>query len=97
LKMNRIERLRRNKLVKEALLSQIKAAGLDETEIVEWLWEDFGKRVKPEWSRIEKAILGDNAITSQDLAVFMIENDLQPDEGAWNVMPRRSLRGNIKD
>jgi len=82
-----------NRAIKEALLRQLKESGIPLEEVQDWLWDDFGKRVKPSWDAVEKAVLGDPEITPQDIAVLMIENDVTPDEGAWDVSPRRGLRG----
>jgi hypothetical protein len=87
----------KNKAIKKALLTQIKGSEIEPETVAEWLWEDFGKRVKPDWSRIEKAILSDETVTPQDMAVFMIENNVFPDEGAWDAMPVRGLRGIRED
>lgn len=81
----------KEKAVKQALLRQLRESGVDPAEIVDWLWEDFGKRVKRDWKSIESAILGDSDITPQDLAVFMIDEGLLPDEGAWSVEPATGL------
>ncbi|MCE4609439.1 MAG: hypothetical protein F7C36_03545 [Desulfurococcales archaeon] len=91
------QRNRENKAIKEALLGQIPTNNIDLDEIVEWLWEDFGIRAKKDWEQIKKIILREKEITPQDLAVFMIDNDIFPEEGAWDVMPRRGLRGRIAD
>ncbi|MEB3844950.1 MAG: hypothetical protein LRS48_04640 [Desulfurococcales archaeon] len=82
------------KAVKGALIDQIvKSNSISENTVSEWLWEDFGKKVRPDWDRLKRAILSDREITPQDLAVFMIENGVFPEEGAWDVMPRVGLRG----
>ncbi len=83
----------RNRHIKAALMDQVEKSGIKPYEAAEWLWEDFGKKVKPDWKSIRRAVLGDPEITPQDIAVFMIENDVQPEEGAWDVLPRTSLRG----
>ncbi len=82
------------KAVKRELARQIRESGISLDSVVEWLWEDFGKRVRRDWRAVEREIVRDGEITPQDVAVFMIENDVQPDEGAWDVRPRRGLRGN---
>ncbi len=91
--MSRRERLEREKAVKRSLLGQVRESGIPLEEVVDWLWEDFGKRVRPSWERVERAILGDPDITPQDLAVFMIDQGVMPEEGAWDALPRRGLRG----
>jgi hypothetical protein len=82
----------RERAIKEALLDQLEESGIPLEDIVEWLWDDFGKRVQRNWKAVRRAVLGDRDITPQDIAVFMIENDVQPEEGAWDVYPRRGLR-----
>lgn len=81
----------KERAVKQALLKQLRESDIDPSLLAEWLWEDFGKRVKVDWRSIESAILGDSDITPQDLAVFMIEEGLQPEEGAWSVEPSTGL------
>ena len=87
----------RERTVKEVLLDQMIEEGVSPREAAEWLWDDFGKRVRPDWRSIKKAVLGDPDITSQDIAVFMIENGIEPREGAWDVMsrPRGGLPGRL--
>ncbi|MEB3787826.1 MAG: hypothetical protein GSR78_03620 [Desulfurococcales archaeon] len=76
----------------------MKESRIPPEEVSEWLWEDFGKRVPPRWDRLERAILGEKEITPQDLAVFMIDNGIQPREGAWDVVPlREGLRDDNDD
>jgi len=81
------EEAARSRAVKKALIEQMKSEGVDPREVSEWLWEDFGKRVPAKWSRLEKAILSDKTVTPQDVAVFMIDQGVQPEEGAWDVQP----------
>ncbi|MEB3773806.1 MAG: hypothetical protein GSR86_02615 [Desulfurococcales archaeon] len=83
---------RRVRAVKEVLVGQIRDSGIPASLVAEWLWEDFGIRVKPVWDRVERAILSSREVTPQDLAVFMIDNGLEPLEGAWDVYPAR-MRG----
>ncbi|MCE4605350.1 MAG: hypothetical protein F7C08_02300 [Desulfurococcales archaeon] len=79
----------RERAVKEVLVGQLRSSGIPAREVAEWLWEDFGIRVRGEWSRVERAILSRREITSQDLAVFMIDHGIEPEEGAWDVYPAR--------
>ena len=90
--MSYIRRIR-EKHIKEALMNQLEKSGIPLNEAVEWLWEDFGKKVRRDWRSVRKAVVGDPQVTPQDIAVFMIENGVQPEEGAWDVLPRTSLRG----
>ena len=83
----------KERAIKRALLEQLKKTDIDIDEIVEWLWEDFGKKVRRNWQSVESAVLGDSDITPQDLAVFMIDQDILPDEGAWSVEPTSGLPG----
>ncbi|MCE4628335.1 MAG: hypothetical protein F7C34_04215 [Desulfurococcales archaeon] len=82
-----------NRAIKENLLDQMERSGISPGEASEWLWDDFGKRVPPRWDKIRKAVLSDPDVTPQDLAVFMIDQGVQPEEGAWDALPRRGLRG----
>jgi hypothetical protein len=81
------------KSVKEALLSQMKNK-IDLNEAVEWLYEDFGIKVKGSWENLMRAVLNNSEITPNDVAVFMIEQGVDVDEGAWSVLPATRLRGN---
>ncbi len=94
--LNRNTRRIENRHIKEALLSQIKTSDISLDDIVEWLWEDFGIRAKRDWKTVEKTIIKEDEITPQDLAVFMIDQEVMPEEGAWDVMPRRGLQGRVK-
>ena len=91
--MSSMARKARERIIKSSLMDQLKSSNIDLNEIVEWLWDDFGKRVRREWSSIEKAVLGDSDISPQDIAVFMIEHGVTPNEGAWDVEPRRAMHG----
>ena len=93
--MSRYRSKLRERAIKLALMDQLERSGLTPREAAEWLYEDFGKRVKPDWPSIRKAVAGDPEVTPQDIAVFMIENDIQPEEGAWDVLPRprKGMRG----
>jgi hypothetical protein len=51
--------------------------------VAEWLWEDFGRRVKPEWGRLRRAILGDASITVQDMISLFHELGLELSDEAW--------------
>ncbi len=88
----------RDRAVKEALLSQIMNSGkIDIRMMVEWLWEDFGLRVRRDWNVVKRAVLRSPDVSAQDLAVFMIENGVVPDEGAWDARPTVRMRGGIGD
>ncbi len=82
----------REKAVKEALVRQLRSSGISLEEVRDWLWDDFGKRVRGGWDRVEREIVSSREISPQDLAVFMIDSGVMPDEGAWDVYPAR-LRG----
>ncbi len=83
--------------VKEALMTQIKGR-IDFDEIREWLWEDFGIRVRGGWEEMKRIIVSDTKITPQDVAAFMISEGVEPDERAWDIVPvPRGLRGRIED
>ena len=90
--MSYIRRVR-ERHIKEALMDQLEKSGIHPREAAEWLWEDFGKKVRANWRNIRRAVVGDPQVTPQDVAVFMIENDIQPEEGAWDVLPRTGLQG----
>jgi len=83
----------RNKAIKEALLSQLKGK-VSLNDIIEWLWDDFGLRAKRSWDDVKRVIISSDEILPQDVATFMIDEGVTPDEGAWDVLPApRRLRG----
>ncbi len=67
------EARRREKKLKEKLLEVLEASGVDPTLISEWVWEEFGKRVKPEWKSIRRVLLSEQEITAQDLISLIDE------------------------
>jgi len=77
--------------IKEVLMGQLRSSEISIDDIIEWLWDDFGKRVKRDWRSVERAVLSDPDISPQDIAVFMIDNGIMPNEGAWDVEPRRGM------
>ncbi len=83
----------RERSIKKALLDSIEGHGVSAGELAEWLWEEFGIRVRPEWPRVRRAVLSSADIEARDLAVFMIEKGLTPDEGLWDARPAIRLRG----
>lgn len=82
----------RERAVKSALLKQLRESGVDVREVAEWLWEDHGIRVRPSWRDVERAILKEDDVTPQDLAVLLLDYGIEPDEGAWDAAPRPPLR-----
>lgn len=83
----------RERATKASLMSQAKGR-IDLEEFVEWLWEDFGIRVRSSWDDVIKAVVNSDEVLPQDLAAFMISMGVEPDEGAWDVVPvARGLRG----
>ncbi|MGC9209732.1 MAG: hypothetical protein ACP5FT_00445 [Acidilobus sp.] len=88
----RVDRAR-SRAIKESLMSQAKGK-IDLDEFVEWLWDDFGIRVRRTWEDIYRAVVNSDEVLPQDLAAFMISQGMEPDEGAWDVIPiPGSLRG----
>lgn len=83
----------RERAVKAALLAQLKSSGVSIGDVVEWLWEEFGIRARKDWRHVERLILRSSEVTPQDLLVFMIENGIEPDEGAWDAERVLRLRG----
>jgi len=72
-----------DKVVKERMISRLEAKGIDASVVAEWLWEEFGKRVKPEWKRIKRAIVSDKEITPQDIVMLYEEVGINVDEDDW--------------
>ncbi len=87
-------RSEKDRAIKEALLSQMRGkVPLD--DVIEWLWDDFGIRASPDsWDSVERLIVTNKEVLPQDVAVFMIDEGIMPDEGAWDAVPvPRGLRG----
>lgn len=83
----------KDRAIKASLMSQAKGK-IDLEEFVEWLWEDFGIRVSRNWDDVVKAVVDSDEIIPQDVASFMISEGVEPDEGAWDVVPvSGGLRG----
>jgi hypothetical protein len=80
------------KAVKDALLNQMKGK-INIEEAVEWIYEDYGIKIKKSWENLRRTILDNSEITPNDIAVFMIDQGVDVDEGAWNVLPATGLRG----
>lgn len=86
------ERRRREREIKEALLEALKHGGATPDDVAEWLWEDFGKRVKPSWDRIKRAVM-DGDVTPQDLVSLLDELGIEyDDEEIWR-REYEALRG----
>jgi ABC-type phosphate transport system ATPase subunit len=83
----------RERAIKEALVEQLRRAGVSLDEVKEWLWEDYGIRVSGGWERVVRIIARDRNIRPQDLVVLMDEIGVQVDEGAWDVSGVARLRG----
>jgi hypothetical protein len=83
----------REKAIKAALLAQLRSRGVRVDDILDWLWEEFGVKTHRSWRSLERLILRSDEITPQDLVVFMIENGIEPDEGAWDAERVLRLRG----
>ena len=67
------EARRREKKLKEKLIQFLESSGVDPTLVSEWVWEEFGKRVKPEWKNIRRVLLREQEITAQDLVSLIDE------------------------
>ena len=72
-----------DRTVKERMLERLEKTGVDADIVAEWLWEEFGKRVKPQWKHIKRAILSDKEITPQDLIMLYEEVGVNVDESDW--------------
>ncbi|MCE4615368.1 MAG: hypothetical protein F7B60_07575 [Desulfurococcales archaeon] len=82
--------------VKEALFQQVEE-NIPIDDVVEWLYEDFGVHAgRKKWSNLKRATLKSTDIKPQDMAILLMDHDIQPNEGAWDVQPRRGLSTNPK-
>lgn len=74
----------RERLIKKVLINQIlETRRIGIKEIIRWLWEDFGIKCRNDWKDIERKIVKSKEISSNDLAVFMINNGIKPREDVW--------------
>jgi len=73
------ERAIKRHLIEELL--KIKNYKLE--EIVEWLWEEYGIKAKPNIEAIRKTILNNDEITSRELAVEILRSGGFVDEELW--------------
>jgi hypothetical protein len=65
-------------IVKKRLVEVVRrSVSLD--SVVEWLWEDYGFRVR-DWDRAVRVMLGDR-VTLGDLIAFLDENGVEVDLG----------------
>jgi hypothetical protein len=65
-------------IVKKRLVEVVRrSVSLD--SVVEWLWEDYGVRVR-DWDRAVRVMLGDR-VTLGDLIAFLDENGVEVDLG----------------
>lgn len=67
-------RIANNKEIKRALIETVKE-NVSLEEVKEWLWEDFGVRVKS-WEEAEKFMMRDEVSVS-DIYVFLLENEVE--------------------
>ncbi len=74
--------------IKELLLS-IARQYLEPSELANWLYEEYGLKIRPDWRHIERAILKSKEIRSQELAVFLLEKNIEIPENEWlNIVTR---------
>ncbi len=73
---------RDRRLVVDRLLGRLEEKGVDAETVAEWLWEEFGVRVKPEWRRIRRAA-AKAGVTLQDLVSLYNELDVEVEEDDW--------------
>ncbi len=73
----------RERVVKERLVTFMEEKGVDPRVVSEWLWEEFGKRVKPSWRDVRRAIVRDSEVTPQDLVLLLYDLGLDVDESLW--------------
>ncbi len=81
--------------IKRMLLEEAKRRGVDPRVLVEWLREEHGVQIggKPDWGKVEKAIVGDDEITSYELAAFLQELGVEVSEDKWlEILRRYGLR-----
>ncbi|MEB3757454.1 MAG: hypothetical protein GSR76_01180 [Desulfurococcales archaeon] len=77
--------------VKDALFKQV-VDNVPMEDVAEWLYEDFGVKVgRRTWDNYRRAVLKNSDVKPQDIAILLLDHDIQPNEGAWDVQPRRNL------
>lgn len=82
--------LQRMRRVKKMLLEQLEEAMSRDPKLLEelreWLFESFGISVRrgAGWEELRRRIASADEVTDRNLAVFMLERGLMPDESAWS-------------
>ena len=70
--------------IKKELIEILESKARDKLHyIADWLWEDYGLRVKTDWESVRKTILKSREISSRELAVLMINLGVDVDEDIW--------------
>ena len=77
--------------IKDALFRQV-VDNVPMEDVAEWLYEDFGVKVgRRTWNNYRRAVLKNHDVKPQDIAILLLDHGIQPNEGAWDVQPRRNL------
>ncbi|MGC8753290.1 MAG: hypothetical protein ACP5RO_07190 [Fervidicoccaceae archaeon] len=63
-------------------------------EIVEWLWEEFGIKTKPNMEAIRKAIVENDEVTSRELAIEVLRSGGYVNEELWFTPDEGNMRDN---
>ncbi|MEM0060573.1 MAG: hypothetical protein QW726_01410, partial [Fervidicoccaceae archaeon] len=63
-------------------------------ELVEWLWEEYGIKTKPNIEAIREAILRNSEITSREIAIEIIRSGGYVNEDMWLSSDSGNLQNN---
>lgn len=83
------ERLLKERLIEYARSSEARYGRDPETgqtlleKIVEWLREDYGIVVEPEWEQVKKVAVSQGEVRWRELAAFLLTEGLELDETLW--------------
>ncbi len=70
--------------IKRELLETLEKKARDKLhKVIEWLWENYGVRVKMEWGSVEKAVLKSRDVSSREIALLMMDLGVDVDEEIW--------------
>ncbi len=80
-----LSRKARSREIKARLVELLERSNASLEEVLDWLWEDFGVRVKADWKAVKRAIVKNSDIEPQDLVSLFNELGIELDEEAWNI------------
>ncbi len=74
--------------IKMLLLERLEKSGIDLQELVEWVYDEYGIRVRRRWEDVRRVLLSCE-VEPQALAVFMLEHGIEVPEEEWIKVLRK--------